>query len=117
MELLVIVLNKTEYLTDILDGFVKAGIRGATILDSAGMGHLIANHFPFFASFADLRSDREQHSKTIFTVVNSCDEKDNAIQVVDEVLGDISKPDTAFLFSVPVNFVKGISIPPCGDLR
>ncbi len=114
MELLVTVLNKTEYLTDILDGFVRTGIRGATILDSVGMGHLIANHFPFFASFADIGMNQEQHSKTIFTVVNSCDEKDNALRVVDEVLGDISKPDSAFLFSVPVNFVKGISIPPCG---
>ncbi len=114
MELLVIVLNKTEFLSEILQGFVEKGIKGATIIDSAGMGHLIANHFPFFASYADLSGSNENHSKTIFTVVNSCDEKDNAVNVVEEVLGDITKPDSAFLFSVPVNFVKGITINPCG---
>jgi hypothetical protein len=114
MELLVIVLNQTEFLTEILRGFVDAGIKGATVIDSAGMGHIVADHFPFFASFADLGGSQENHSKTIFTVVNSCDEKDNAVNVVEEVLGDISKPDTAFMFSLPVNFVKGITINPCG---
>jgi nitrogen regulatory protein P-II 1 len=113
MELLVIVLNKTEYLTEILHGFVEIGIKGATVIDSAGMGHLVADLFPFFSSFADLRDEKENHSKTIFTVVNSCNEKDNAVKVVEEVLGDITKPNTAFMFSVPVNFVKGITINPC----
>ncbi len=116
MELLVIVLNRTEYLTEILSGFVEAGIRGATIVDSAGMGHLVANHFSFFARFAELDRENENHSKTIFTVVNSCDEKDNAVKVVEEVMGDLSKPDSAFLFSLPVNFVKGIAIKPCKEL-
>lgn len=114
MELLVIVLNETEYLTDILDGFMEEGIKGATVLDSAGMGHIVATHFPLFFNFGELDND-ENHSKTIFTVVNSCDEKEKAINVVEKVLGDISKPDSAFMFGLPVNFVKGISIKPCSD--
>ncbi|KAB3530069.1 hypothetical protein [Alkaliphilus serpentinus] len=114
MELLVIVLNKTEYLTDILDGFVEVGIKGATVIDSAGMGHLIADHVPFFAKFADIEATEKNHSKTIFTVVNCCDERDNAIEIIEKTVGDINEPDTVFLFSLPVNIVKGLSVKRCG---
>ncbi len=114
MELLVIVLNKTEFLTDLLDGFVEEGIKGATIVDSAGMGHVIASHFPLFSSFAQLMKDDDKHSKMIFTVVDSCGERDKAVKVVESVIGDIEKPDTAFLFSLPVSFVKGIAFRDCG---
>jgi hypothetical protein len=37
MNILFLVLNETEYLDEILDGFVDAGVKGATILDSQGM--------------------------------------------------------------------------------
>ena len=38
MNVLFVVLNKTEYLEDVLDAFVDIGITGATIMDSQGMG-------------------------------------------------------------------------------
>lgn len=115
MELLVIVLNETEHLTDILDGFIKYDIKGATIIDSAGMGHLMASHIPLFFQFAQLERASENNSKTIFTVINSDDEKEKILKVLDSILGDISKPNTAFVFSVPVNFVKGIRTRDGGD--
>ena len=43
MNALFIVLNEIEYLDDILDGFVDIGVKGATILDSQGMGSAITN--------------------------------------------------------------------------
>ena len=46
MHILFLVLNKTEYLDDILSAFVKIGIKGATIIDSQGMGsvHGLTTH-------------------------------------------------------------------------
>ncbi len=117
MELLVIVLNKTEALREILDGFIEVGIKGATVIDSAGMGHLMADYIPFFAQFAELEATDKNHSKTIFTVVNTCDERDKAIGVVEECVGDLTEPDSAFLFSVPVNLIKGLTINKCGEDR
>lgn len=109
LELVVIVLNKIEYLTEILDGFVEEGLRGATVIDSSGMGHILANYIPFFARFADMEEENKKHSKTIFTVVDSAYERNKAVKVVEETIGDISQPDTAFIFSLPVNFVKGLN--------
>lgn len=109
MELVVIVLNRIEFLTDILNGFVDEGLKGATTIDSAGMGRIMAEYIPFFARFADLDDGERQHSKTIFTVVKSEEERNKAVEIVENIVGDINEPDTAFIFSLPVNFVKGFS--------
>lgn len=115
LELLVIVLNKTEFLTDILDGFMDVGIKGATVIDSAGMGHLMAEHIPFFSQFAEIEFTDKNHSKTIFTVLNCCEDRNNAVAIVEKHVGDLSEPDSAFIFSVPVNFIKGLTVNKCGE--
>lgn len=115
MELLVIVLNKTEYLTEILEDFVDVGINGATVIESSGMGHLLADHLPLFSQFVEFEFSDEGNSKTIFTVTSCCKDKDNAVEVVERHIGSLDEPDTAFVFSVPVNFVKGIRLESCGD--
>lgn len=38
MNALFIILNKPNYLEDLLDEFIEIGVKGATILDSQGMG-------------------------------------------------------------------------------
>lgn len=108
MELLLIVLNKPEYLQDILTLFLEYDIHGATVMDSSGMGHIIANRSPMFSMFAEMKNSKRDNSKTIFTVINTQEERDNALKAVENVLGDISKPDTAVFFSLPVSFEKGM---------
>ncbi len=114
MELLFIVLNKKEFLLDILDEFVEQGINGATVVDSSGMCHLVSDHIPLFSHFAEIEGDKN-HSKTIFTVVNEESQRNQAVNIVEKIVGNLSKPNTAFIFSVPVSFVKGSF--PCGDQR
>lgn len=109
MELVYIVLNKPESLEEILSLFIQYDIKGATVIESSGMGHLVANQFPMFSMFAELGEDKATNSKTIFTVVESEEERNEVLSIVESVLGDISKPDTAIFFSVPINFQKGIN--------
>lgn len=108
MELVVIVLNKTDLLDEILSLFMKYKIKGATVLDSSGMGHLIANQFPMFSMFAELGEEREANSKTIFTVVQDEVERNEVLSIAESICGDLTQPDNAIFFSVPVNFAKGI---------
>ena len=46
MKLVVFVLNKEEFLEDVLEAFIEAGITGATILDSEGMGRFLTYEVP-----------------------------------------------------------------------
>ena len=53
MKLLVFVLNNEEYLEEVLEAYVEAGITGSTILDSEGMGRFLTYEVPLFAGFKD----------------------------------------------------------------
>lgn len=110
MQLLVLVLNQVEKLDDLLVGFMNNGITGATIINSTGMIKELASymeHQPIFGSpWININSDRKE-SKTIFIVLND-KQAETARTVIHEVIGDLSKPDTAVLFALPVSFSEGI---------
>ena len=102
MYLLVVVIDDEEHLQPILDAFYEEDVGGATVLDSMGMGHVMAEHISIFARFADLTRDSEMKNKTVFTVVENEEKLNRAIAVVEEVLGDMEKPETGMWFVVPV---------------
>ncbi|MGO1580172.1 MAG: P-II family nitrogen regulator [Peptoniphilaceae bacterium] len=112
MEVLFLILNKTEYLDDILNGFVSIGIKGATILDSEGMGHALVESQnydrPFFGSFKSLLKYNRPYNKVVFTAV----EKElvpSAIKVIEDILGDLSKPGVGLVFTMPISNIYGIT--------
>lgn len=112
MNVLFIVLNKTEYLDDILDAFVDIGVRGATIIDSQGMGSALVDSSsmdePFFGVLRNLLDNSKPYNKTIFTVIE--DEKilDQAVKVVKEIVKDIYEPGVGMMFTVPLGNVYGM---------
>jgi hypothetical protein len=110
MQLLLLVLNKIEKMDELLEALVAEGITGATILSSIGMVRELSSHEeyqPMFGSaWFSVDPDRKE-SKTIFLVLNN-DQTDKARRVIHQVIGDMSKPDTAVLFTLPVLSAEGI---------
>ena len=109
MELMMIVLNKTDLLNELLTEFMDNDLSGATVIDSSGMGHIISNQFPMFSMFAELDEEKEENSKTIFKVVKSVEEREKAVTIVESITGDLSGPDSAIIIAVPVSYTKGIN--------
>lgn len=110
MKLVLIVLNKVEKLDDFLEGLMDRGITGATILSSTGMVKELAkrsNDYPIFASIRLLLDLDNQESKTIFMVLKD-EQVETVRKVVREVIGDLSQPDTAVLFTLPVLTAEGV---------
>ncbi|MGI6698958.1 MAG: P-II family nitrogen regulator [Christensenellales bacterium] len=112
MNALFIVLNETRYLDDILDSFFDIGVKGATILDSQGMGSAIAGsgqgNQPLFGSIRLFLDSAKPYNKTIFTVIDNEEVLAKAVESVCSILGDIDKPGVGMMFTVPVNNVYGI---------
>ena len=107
MQLLVIVLNKEEYLEDVLSLFVELDISGATILDSVGMGRILSHDIPIFAGFGDLIVGNRPYNKTIFAVVDDNIVED-IIKGLNGICGDFAEPGTGLIFSLPINKVWGM---------
>ena len=106
MELFVLILNRVELLDDVLSYFVEAGISGATVIDSVGMGRIIAT-MPIFAGFRDLMVGNRPTNKTILAVVDG-GVVPELIAGVERIVGDLAVPGTGLVFTLPVNHVQGI---------
>ena len=70
MKLLVIILNKTECLEELLEAFTENNISGATIIDSKGMLQELYEHdeFKFIGSLRSLFNPEHTENKTILMV-------------------------------------------------
>ncbi len=109
MKLMVFVLNKVDVLNFLLEDMSQAGIKGATIINSTGMAMTLArqeNSFIGSSLRAFFEVDRDDN-RTILAVIHD-EQLETARQVITDVVGDLSLPNTGILFTVPLDFVEGI---------
>ena len=100
MQMAIIILSRFEKLEELLFCLAEEGVRGATVIESSGMAKVLGREGGRFFP------DREEN-RTIFTVVP--DEQVPLVErVLTEVVGDLSDPDTAVLFCVPVGYTAGL---------
>jgi len=110
-QLLVLVVDNLAQCPAVLDAWEEAGVAGATILESSGLGRvrgIIRDDLPLLPSLKDLVAGREMHHRTLFSVIEDEETLERAIQATERVLGDLSNPHTGFLFVVPVTRVLGL---------
>ena len=102
---------KEDFLDEILEAFLELDIRGATILDSVGMGRILAYEIPIFAGLRSIIPGSRPYNKTIFTIIDR-EKLEPLVLAVEQICGDFSNPGTGIMFTVPVNFVRGLAEKP-----
>jgi len=84
---------------------------GITILESTGLRRMqaaIRDDLPLMPSLRDLLAGQETHHRTLFSVVPDDATVDRIFAATERVVGDLSQPNTGFLFVVPVSRVLGL---------
>lgn len=112
MQILLLVLNRVELLETLLEKLMEAGISGATILHSTGMLREMSQNnedLPIFGSLRYLLDPERKESKTIFMVLKE-DKIECVKNIIHEVVGDLSQPDTAVIFTLPVLSAEGVEV-------
>jgi nitrogen regulatory protein P-II 1 len=107
MKLLILFLNKVEKLEEVLEGLVEIGITGATVIDSVGMGHILSEEVPIFAGLRFMFAGAKPHNKTIFSVIKE-DKEEEAIRLLQKILGDLKKPGTGIVITLALDRVEGL---------
>ncbi len=112
MKLLVLILNKTNRLEDVLHKFNEIGIKGATVIDSMGVGRTMADHidssnFAIIYSLRKMVDGGRPYNKTILSVIEN-DLEQAAFDGVNEVLGDLHQPGMGIMFTLPIDGVSGL---------
>jgi len=109
MKLLVFVLNKEELLEDVLEAYVEAGLPGATILDSEGLGYYLAYEVPLFAGFKEFLKGNKPYNKTILSVVKDDRAVKRLVPILDEITGGLDQPGTGVMFLLPIEWGYGFA--------
>ena len=115
MFFILFVLHDISKMRDLLHAWEEAGVKGATVLFSTGLGRIRQNFglmedFPLFPTMSDIMERLEDMdlSRTLFSVID--DEKivENVLQQTQKVVGDLNQPNTGILIVLPVAKVYGL---------
>ena len=112
MKLLIFVMKKINKLDPLLAEFAHRDICGATVIDGVGMATLLYNkhdedEIPFLGLLRSLATPEREKCKIILAAIAD-DEVDEAVETIEEVVGDLSNENTGVLFTVPLDYTKGI---------
>jgi nitrogen regulatory protein PII len=108
MKLLVFVLNQEEFLEEVMEAYVEAGVPGATILDSEGMGRFLTYEIPLFADFKDFMKGNKPYNKTIISVIEDEEVIARLLPLIEGAVGSLSEPGTGIMFTLPVDWAHGL---------
>ncbi len=106
MKLVVIILNRVEYLEDLLTAFLEIGISGATVLNSVGMGQIVSRNIPIFAGLSDAFPGSSPSNRTILAVVQDR-QVQRMVRMVEEVCGSLDDPGNGLMVSLSLDEVFG----------
>ena len=111
MQLLFLIIKRTELVDDIMKALAKAGIHGGTAIDSVGMAKAISSmdNLPTIGLLREMLKgvDPSKKGKTIFFAVED-EQVETAKNAVLQITGDLSKPNAGVLFGVPITFSLGL---------
>ena len=114
MKLLIFILNNTDKLEELMVELSEAGIHGATVIESSGMAQVLTHSKEDDPLIGYLRSIVDTSKETNKTIVFVAEDEDiiTIRKVINDVVGDLSKPQTGIIFTVPVDFTDGIKKEP-----
>lgn len=113
MYLVTFVLHDPDLLEELLEAWNTAGVEGATVLFSSGMGRMrqkqiIRDDIPLIPSLDDFYEAPQTLNRTIFTVANDDAMVDKILEVTQKLVGDLKNPDTGVMIVTPVARAYGL---------
>lgn len=110
--MVLLVLDNPDECAGVLDAWEAVGTSGVTILESTGLARLrhasSRDDLPLMPSLMNLLRSREEHHRTLFTVVEGEEKVDQLIAATLSVVGTLDAPDKGVLFVLPVSRVIGL---------
>ena len=106
MKLLFIVLNASDLLEQVLEGLIEAGVTGATVVDSVGMGHILED-VPLFAGMRSMFSAARPRNNMVLSVIADGNARE-CLEVLDRIIGCSREKGRGIAFTVPIDATIGV---------
>ncbi len=111
VKILVVVLNETEKMEDLLLELNDKGIHGGTIIDSMGMAKTLFDKnagLPLFGSLKHILNENKPVNKTLFMVLTE-DKVTTAMDCVRKVIPNLNDENVGIMFTLPVDQAEGLT--------
>lgn len=117
MYLLVMVLDDSNRLNEVLESWRGAGVKGITILESTGLNRVLPRRSaePMYAGFSHLLGGGRVGHHTLLALIDSLDIAEAAVAATEAILGDLSQPHTGVIWALPVARTWGLPEPYDGE--
>jgi nitrogen regulatory protein P-II 1 len=117
MSMILFVLHDAEKLQAVLEAWEEAGISGATVLFSTGIGQIresqaLRDDLPIMPSLEDFYPAPENLGRTIFTITDDESLVEKILQATETVVGDLTETNRGILTVLPTNGIYGLRKPP-----
>ncbi len=108
MKLMVYVMNDVHQLDKFLVELKDNNIKGATIINSTGMGRVLSesDDMNIIGSLKLLFDGPRSESRVILMALED-DQIDIVLNIISHYAGDLSKPNSGIVFTLPIDFIKG----------
>jgi nitrogen regulatory protein PII len=106
MKLLLVVLKSVESLEDVLEGMVEAGVTGATVVESIGMGRILED-VPLFAGLRSMFRSSKPHNNMIFSVIGD-EQAAETLQILGTILDCANGRGKGIALTVPIDSAIGM---------
>ncbi|HUS93579.1 MAG TPA: hypothetical protein VMZ24_00185 [Patescibacteria group bacterium] len=110
MYLLIMILDDSTRLNEVLEAWKEVGVPGITILESTGLNRVLPRHTaqPMFAGFSQVFGGGRIGHHTLFAIIDSLELANAAAGASTSILGDLTQPHTAIMCALPIAQTWGV---------
>ncbi|KPJ93007.1 MAG: hypothetical protein AMS18_06250 [Gemmatimonas sp. SG8_17] len=109
-------INQEDKLEPVLSGLAELGVAGATIVATRGMAEHLPADTPVLAGLQDLLTRSRPEHTMVLSVIESDATVERAIEMINNVLGNLERAGTGILFTIPVTRALGLAGSPSSGL-
>lgn len=111
MKLMVLILNRTESIGALLEGFSTAGIGGATVIESSGLAQTLKRlgSSVITGTIQEMLGSSALDNRTVLSVIRE-EQLETARKVIYATVGNLALPNTGILFTLPIDFAEGLPV-------
>ena len=102
LQALFVVLDDPARLERVLDILLECEIRGATIIESMGMGQVLSGNIPVVGSLRTILAKQHENNQTIFAVSKHPAKINKAMELISAEFNGFKEPCSGMMFVVPV---------------
>lgn len=110
MQLLILILKKVDQVNELIKSLAESGVKGGTILEGTGMAESLVSmeDLPIFSALRRILADEPRETSQVMLFVLRDEQITPTTKVIKQVIGDLNRPNTGIMFTVPISYVEGL---------